>query len=164
MAQRVRRSDPDMERFMNGTRQMRGQQWPDNGGTGKRLRLRSAEGGSKGEFSITNNCTKENEIQSQGIFSKIIPPDRIFSPMIDQCDHPRPRNPEICLSPLDLDTANVRYFNINTTPSPNYSITLCCDASLSGIIYGASCCPNTWGFLLSVNTIVMPGIHLAHMF
>jgi hypothetical protein len=41
VAQRIGRSDPNMERFMHGTRRMRGHDFPHNGGTGKRLRLRN---------------------------------------------------------------------------------------------------------------------------
>jgi hypothetical protein len=75
---------------------------------------------------------------SQGISFQIILPDRIVPhpPMIDQCDQPRLRN-----LPFPLIWHRRRStFSIFTrscyTPSPNYSITLCCDASLGDHLWG----------------------------
>ena len=99
---------------MDGTRQMRGQHWPDNGGTGESCDC--AERVVR-RFSITNNlarCTlRKNEIQSGYLF-QIILPDRITPlplQMIDQCDQPRP----IYLPfPLDLAPPALDIFNLHT--------------------------------------------------
>jgi len=76
MAQRIWRSDPNIERIMDGTRQMRGHRWPDNGGTGERCDC-AEKRAATGDFRLRMTVRpRKNEIQSGCLF-QIILPDRI---------------------------------------------------------------------------------------
>lgn len=75
-----------MGTLMDGTRQMRGHHCPDIWGNRGRSRLRR-----KVNFRLTLPVLSRNQIQT-GYLVQIIFRTGLPSPMVGQCDQPRPRN------------------------------------------------------------------------